>query len=181
MNIVIIIFKIILGFAILLSIVGLFGVIFRNRCLLILYEIIVLILFLIHLAALIILLVFYPRVEQVLKDELDRQVNSINSYSNANSFITDCGIMKNISTLFQCCGSSSPNDIKVEQNRRLCCSDAYNFGDNGCTPTINNLIKKYSNYYIIIPTAIILFIEFCALILVPIMVCQITSDRRYKY
>ncbi len=155
---------------------GLFGVLFKNRCLLILYEIIVLILFLIHLAALIILLVFYPKVEQVLKEELDRQVDNINN--NKNNFISDCAIMKNISSLFECCGSNSPNDIKTQENRLLCCSNAV---VNGCMPTINNLIKRYSNYYIIIPTAIILFIELCALVFVPILICQITSERQYKY
>ncbi len=133
------------------------------------------------MAALIVLLVFYPKIEQVLKDELDRQVNTINGNVNLISFGTDCAIMKNISTIFKCCGSSSPNDIKSINNRRLCCSDTVDFGNTGCTRAINDLIKNYSNYYIIIPTAIILFIEFIALILVPILTCQITSERRYKY
>jgi hypothetical protein len=167
------------GFAILLSIVGLFGVIFKNRCLLVLYEIIVLILFLAHLAALIVLLVFYPRIDNAVRDEFNRQVSVINNNSNP-SLTTECSLMQNASSVFTCCGSLSPQNLTVN-GQNLCCKIPNNYGNNGCTTVVTDLVKRYSNYYIIIPTSIILFIELCALITIPILICYITNEKRFKY
>ena len=93
------------AFAIVLSIIGLIGSICLNKVFLILYEIIIIILFLAHAAALIFLLVKAPSVEVALKEGLNTTVTNINNPQQSGQNQTDfCRVnyhsLKNFSTFF---------------------------------------------------------------------------------
>lgn len=166
------------GIIIILSLIGILGITCSNRCLLVLHEIVVILLFLIHLAALILLLVYWPIIER----ELTKQFNStsiglINNSTIPTNLLTnlqECSRIKEISNTFECCGITSPNDFS-QTIQKACCKDP--IPNKGCLSVVFEKIKLYSIYFLIIPTSVILFIELISIILVPILVFIISKNK----
>jgi hypothetical protein len=166
------------AFIILISFIGLMGVCCSNRVFLVIYEIIVIILFLSHLAALITLLVMSKTVENEYRKALNQTVADINSPSTS---VPDrelkCSIMANLSGIFQCCGANNQNDFANSSLSSKCCRPEY-VAAKGCADLSVDAIKKYSIYLLIIPTAVILFIELISIIGVPFLIASISRKLR---
>lgn len=161
---------------ILISFIGLMGVCCSNRVFLVIYEIIVIILFLLHLAALITLLVMSNTVEKEYRKALNQTVADINNPSTSQSEIQlKCNLMTNISGIFQCCGANSINDFPNPSYK--CCKPEY-YTAKGCADLSVDAIKKYSIYLLVIPTAVILFIELISIIGVPFLIASISRKLR---
>lgn len=163
------------GVVIVLSLIGLIGVTCSNRCLLVFHEIVVVILFLAHLAALIVLLVSWPAIEKEFKKGLNSTISEFNSGDLFSvSSIQKCNLMFNLSSQFDCCGISSPNDFsQTVQNK--CCK--LPLSSKGCFNMGIDKLKEYSIYFLIIPTSVILFIELVSIILVPFLIVSITRHK----
>lgn len=153
------------AFIIVLSLIGLFGVIFLNKCLLIFYEIACLIIFLAHAGAFIAYFVYEPR----LQNEIEK------SFNNSITTNTSSQILLAVAYAFNCCGSTGPSDFVSNQSKLLYCGSVTS--TQGCANATYSFIKQYSVYGIIIPTSILLFIELVILIGVPFLV--IRMNRSY--
>lgn len=150
------------AFIIVLSFIGLVAVISLNKCLLIFYEIVCLIIFLAHLGAFIAYFVYEPK----LQTEIEKGLNSTISKNSSVLFYS-------ISSAFDCCGSTGPSDITSQgYNINLWCSKPTS-QTRGCGNATYSFIKQNSVYAIVIPTSILLFIELTILFGVPILVMRI--------
>jgi hypothetical protein len=137
------------------------------------YEIITVILFMAHVGALIALLVMTPKIEQQYRVTLNTTIADINTSPDAKIVATKCTLMTELSKFFTCCGAQGPSDFTGSNK---CCKD--NTQTQGCADASINWIKKYSTYLLIIPTAIILFIELVSIVGVPFMIGRISNDRK---
>ena len=165
------------GFIILLSFIGLIGITCSNRGFLIVYEIVIVILFMAHLGALIALLVMSSKIETEFRKALNDTIITINNpTTSASELKTKCEIMKGLSNLFTCCGANGPQDFANTANIANCCQDAS--VKNGCADTSVDAIKKYSIYLLVIPTSVILFIELISIISVPFLIGQISNNMK---
>lgn len=160
------------GFTIFVSLLGLFGLACSNRCLLVFYEIVVVIVFIVHLAALIVLLVAYGPVQTAFTQAFNSTIQTLNSPTTRNQ--TTCNLMYNVSSIFNCCGAASSSDLNSNA-ADLCCIKPT--PQQGCSTLIFNEIKKYSIYLLIIPTAILLGIELLCIALVPCLIASISRNK----
>ena len=157
------------SFTIVLSLIGLLGVIFLNKCLLIFYEIVCVLLFLAHTAAFIVYFVYAPKLSTEIQKSFNQTINSDVS-SNSNQI----GLLYGVSKVFNCCGSTGLSDFSSGQNVSLYCANTT--ASIGCSTAVNNFIQKYSIYGIVIPTAILLFIELIIIIGTPILIQRVNSS-----
>lgn len=163
------------AFAIFLSLIGLIGLGCSNRCLLIFYEVIVIIVFLAHLAALIVLLVAYPLIEKGFKEVFNSVVTDLQGNTpGSSSYQTNCNLMYNISNIFSCCGGNGPSDLSVSVQGSCCIKPTPTAG---CTNQVFGKIKQISVYLLIIPTAVLLFVELVCAITVPFLVVSISRSK----
>jgi hypothetical protein len=158
------------GFIVFLSLIGLIGVCYANRCFLIMYVIITVILFMAHVAALIALLAMAPRIEKQYRASLDSMMDDLNARKNQNDFEDKCKVMNVLSAFFTCCGSKGPQDFNSDTDRNLCCKNGGFLKQAGCADASVNFIKYYSTYFLIIPTCVIDFIELLAIVSVALMI-----------
>ena len=165
------------GFIIFLSFIGLVGVCCSNRCFLIMYETITLIIFMAHVGALIALLVMTPKIEQQYRTTLNSTITAINTLpADSNDFKTKCVLMQSLSKFFGCCGANGPTDFTNADNQKNCCQSPVQTG--GCADKSVDWIKKYSTYLLIIPTAVIFFIELVSIVGVPFMIARISREMK---
>jgi hypothetical protein len=157
------------GFIIFLSFIGLVGVCCSNRCFLIMYEIITLILFIAHVGALIALLVMTPKIEQQYRATLNSTIAAINAQPTDEN---KCKLMLSLSNFFECCGANSPTEL----TSKICCKVPT--PTQGCADASVDWIKKYSTYLLIIPTAVILFVELVSIVGVPFMIGRISKEMK---
>lgn len=75
-----------------------------------------------------------------------------------------------ISDLFQCCGYNGPNDFIDPANKKCCQSPTSNAG---CGQLAPDKLKTSAINFLVIPSAIILFIEFVQIVAVPILAAKI--------
>ena len=164
------------GFIVVLSVIGLIGVCYEDRCFLIIYDIITVILFLAHVAALIVLLKMTPDLEKQYRASLDSIVDGINERKNQNDFERKCKLMNVLSAFFTCCGSKGPQDFKSDTERNACCKNgALAMKQPGCADTSVNYIKKYSTNFLVIPTCVIVFIELLAIVSVSLLIGRLNQ------
>jgi hypothetical protein len=157
------------SFTIVLSLIGLIGVIFLNKCLLIFYEIICVLLFLAHAAAFIAYFVYAPQLNTQIQKSFNQTISSNSSDTN------QIGLLYGVSKVFSCCGSNGPSDFSgTGKNVSLYCFNTT--ASLGCSTAVNNFIQKYSIYGIVIPTAILLFIEFIIIVGTPILIQRVNSS-----
>ena len=165
------------GFIVFLSFIGLIGACCSNRCFLVIYQIITLILFIAHTITLIGLLLITPKIEQQYRIMFNTTINDINaSPSNQTNFNTSCTIMFAISSLFQCCGGvNGAKDIISPMNREKCCMNVTL--ERGCVDVTLDWFKINSKNYLIIPTSVIILFELIAIASVQFMIRSMRKNR----
>ena len=130
------------------------------------------IIFILHLAALIVLLVAYGPVQTAFTQAFNSSIQSLNTGSPKEQ--STCALMYNISTIFNCCGSSSPSDLSPAAVNSCCVSPT---PQQGCATLVFDELKKYSIYLLIIPTAILLGIELLCIAMVPCLLVSISRNK----
>ncbi len=164
-------------FAIIVSILGILGAKFSNRFFLIIYEIILVLLFLTHGIAALVVAVGSTSLENGFKEAMNKTVNTLNSNETMpDVYERECQLMHDISELFKCCGGSGP--FENENVTMACCTS--DSTDVGCTDKVINDVVKYSVHLIVIPSVIILLIEFFAIVTVPFLICRVSKRNGYE-
>lgn len=156
-----------------ISLIGLMGVCFANRVFLLIYECLLILFFVLHLAALILLLAMSNFIEQQYRGFLSTQMASINTNINLDA---KCVFMRGLSSLFQCCGAQGPQEFVLSTNRVACCSNW--MLTQGCAQPSVDWLRKWAIFLLVLPTAVILAIELSTLIGVPFLVQSITKRMK---
>lgn len=163
------------AFIILLSLFGILGARCGIKFFLVIYEIIIVLLFLALGISLLVLVFSSSSIEKGFTEQLDKLVEKINTDDDPKG--EQCEIMKELSELFDCCGSQSPSDFNSTV-REKCCGD-YKTNE-GCAPRSISVIKKNSVSYLIVPSCVILVIELFAILIVFQMIRK-GSESSDKY
>jgi hypothetical protein len=159
-------------FAIILSLIGLLGLCCLNKCLLIVYEIIIILLLLSHGIALLVLVFGKDGLEKTFKSSIETLVDDLNK-NNSTNFNTSCQTMLGLSKIFKCCGNSGSSDFNSTSTIIKCCEN-----ENviiGCTEKIVSVITDNSINYLIIPSSVILIIELIVIIVTPFIISHISK------
>ena len=165
------------GFCILLSVLGLFGVICSNKCFLSFYMITVVILFIAHFAA---FLVIYFR-KETIENQFGKSFNDTlakASVAKAPYETDEIKLLKYISDEFKCCSINGRSDfasLNYELLNATCPNMAYH--ENGCYKAIITELENNALRYFIIPNVAILVVELSQIIMVPILI----SSMRKSY
>ncbi len=159
------------GFAMLVSVIGLLGACCMNRFFLIVYEIVVLCMFLAHGITLLVVVFSSDSIKNAFEKGLDKTVTSLNK--NETNFELKCDALLALSKAFKCCGSfNGTKDFKDPSYALKCCetNQKNETATEGCPKkSVNELMDKSVNY-IIIPSGFILTVELFAIIAVPIII-----------
>lgn len=172
------------GFIILLSLFGILGVRYMNRFFLIVYEIIIIAIFVAQIIAVLVLVFSSSSIADSYKEKLGDVVKDIqnNQVNNTEDAKKKCALMHGLSDVFKCCGAKGPGDF-ADVNTTLtgdCCVNK-NPNQPGCAnKTVDDVEKNVVNL-LVIPTAIILVIEFFAIITVPFLVGKAGKKSGYEY
>ena len=133
------------------------------------------IVFIVHLAALIVLLVAYGPVQTAFTQAFNSTLQTLNTQPQTSSdYISTCSTMYNMSSLFTCCGSNSSSDLNIQAQTNCCVKPT---PTQGCSTLIFNEIKQYSIYFLIIPTAVLLGVELICIIVVPFLIASISRNK----
>ncbi len=159
-------------FIIIVSIIGFVAIKSLNRLSLVIYEILVLLLFLAHLGTFIALLVLTPKLEEDFKNTLNSEVDKINN--NGTSSEDKYNLLYNISGIFDCCGANGPNDFQSEEAKNKSCQSTTT--TKGCSIALIEFYNRYSLSYIIIPNSVILFFEILAFIFTIYFLCKAPNN-----
>ena len=172
-------------FIIVLSAFGLCGACCTNRFLLIIYEILIIVIFLGHLIALIIAAVKLPELEDLFKKQMDDFVQQINdnvpSTKDLPPNLNDkCVALKFISELFECCGSTGPGDFNNQGIVTECCSRSQTGAiySAGCKNTVIDFIKDNTTKFIVIPNSIIIVFEFVVVVITTVLIVKISRKSK---
>ena len=165
------------GFIILLSLIGLVGACCANRFFLVIYEIVLVMLFLSHGVLLIIGGLKGSEVEREFRRALNETAEKIRLSSNTSDpeFKTKCDAFKLVSQMFDCCGAHSPADFSKSLTQ-MCCHEAQPIY--GCSDRLVAVVKRNGLNIIIIPNSVILCFEFILILIVPFLIGRITKGRR---
>jgi hypothetical protein len=168
------------AFVMILSLLGVAGLVFLSKFLLITYQVIIIILFLAHGIGLLVYVFDRSTIEKGIKTGINKVVTNLNTEANnTNSYKTDCDIMKALSSLFTCCGSDSPNDFKNNTDAITnCCSTKSPEVQTGCSSKIINSIQENAKIYLIIPSCIILAVELIVIVMTPVITKHIRSSEK---
>ena len=127
-------------FIIILSIVGLIAIISLNKCMLVFYEIVCGLIFLLHLAAFICYFVFQPKIGT----EISKGLNST-IIDKQNDVLVQAAFFAFSSTL-SCCGANGFSDLNTFQNKSsFCTSTTQNSAAQGCSKALIDLINDKGN------------------------------------
>ena len=163
-------------FIILISIFGLIGVCISNRCFLIMYEISTIILFVSHGVSLIALLVLSPKIEHQFRIRLNTTMDLINKkHANEKEFKNNCEFIHALSRIFKCCGANGPSDFASSDNLKTCCKVPT--PTQGCADASVDWIKNVSTKLLVIPLAVILFVELVLIVIVPFAIRDISQRQ----
>ncbi len=75
-----------------------------------------------------------------------------------------------VSGLFSCCGYNGPNDFSAASASSCCVQPT---SSTGCGNLAPSQIKQMGINYLVIPSGVILGIEFLLIVLVPILIAKI--------
>ena len=154
-------------FSLILSSIGIVSVYKYNTQMLIIYDILSLIFFLIHLGLLIIFLcIYWPKLNGDFRRVLNETITDI-----INTTINDskCDQMRQLSHSYACCGLNGPHDFLDKKKRIKCCTinqnDSKMWQQGGCgdKATLND-IKHFLGYFIVAPSIIVLFVEIISIV-----------------
>ena len=174
-------FLILGGFIILLSLFGILGVKYMNRFFLIIYEIVIVCLFLAQVICLLVLLFSKSGIEKEYNKGLNKTIEDINGLKD--NYDVKIKLMKDLSVLFKCCGANGPEDFKNQTlvTDKTVCFDYKGEYANGCGKKSVNTIENNVINLIVIPSSIILGIEFFAMIMVPFLVGKAGTLKKSSY
>ncbi|KAL1278757.1 hypothetical protein QQF64_025430 [Cirrhinus molitorella] len=171
-----------------LGFLGCCGAIRESRCMLLMFFIIILIVFIAEVAGAIVLLVFKPLAENLIKQFGIEVVKTITKKYGENADIT--GLLNTTMTTLKCCGFNNYTDFtdspfvkKFNYYPDQCCNGevctdavASNMVVQGCFPALMKLIDD--NSVVIIAVALgIAALELAAMIVSMIMYCKIGSKQ----
>jgi hypothetical protein len=166
-------FLILGGFIIILSLFGILGVRYMNRFFLIVYEIIIIVLFLAQVISILVVVFSSSKIEEHYREGLNKTVESINKQDA--TWNDKCTLMKSISDIFHCCGANGRSDFNETLQVKCCQTGKEEFG---CADKSINDIKNNVVNLLVIPTSIILGIEFFAMLIVPFLVGRAANKRK---
>lgn len=178
LNAITVVLMIVGGFIILLSLVGLIGAACANRCFLVIYEVIIVLLFLTHTGALLFAVIKSPDLEKRFQKGLNDTMDNLNNPNTASDEAAlDCSMFYVLSDVFDCCGANGPDDFKNATLVSTCC-----VGDEqiGCNERIVSTVKENSVNIVLIPNSIILVFEFIIIIMVPFLIGRIGKGLRRR-
>jgi len=158
-----------------LAVMGLVGVCLTNRVFLLVYESLLTIVFLAHLASLILLIAISGFIEQQYRANLNAQLAVVNTNANGDMY-AKCTFMRALSSYFSCCGLSQqngPQDFASSVTRVTCCTDWTR--TQGCAQPAVDWLRSNAIYFLIIPTSVILFVELLTLVCVPLLVFRVNK------
>uniref|UniRef100_A0A8C2F7Z1 Tetraspanin n=1 Tax=Cyprinus carpio TaxID=7962 RepID=A0A8C2F7Z1_CYPCA len=173
---------------VILGFLGCCGAIRESKCMLLLFFIIILLVFIAEVAGAIVLLVFKPLAENLIKQVGTEVVKSIRNDYGKNPDVT--GLWNTTMTSLKCCGFNNYTDFTnsyfVNDTKSYpfqCCHrvpcieiTAFNSTVPGCFPALKKLVDD--NAVIIIGVALgIAALELAAMIVSMILYCKIGSER----
>lgn len=173
---------------VILGFLGCCGAIRESKCMLLLFFIIILLVFIAEVAGAIVLLVFKPLAENLIKQVGTEVVKSIRNDYGKNPDVT--GLWNTTMTSLKCCGFNNYTDFTnsyfVNDTKSYpfqCCYrvpcieiTAFNSTVPGCFPALKKLVDD--NAVIIIGVALgIAALELAAMIVSMILYCKIGSER----
>jgi hypothetical protein len=166
------------AFIVLLSLVGLIGACCANRFFLVLYEIVLVLLFLSHGVLLIVGGIKSAEVEREFRRALNVTVERVR-HANATEpeLHALCNAFRLVSELFECCGAASPADFNKTLADRCCVQPMPIYG---CSDRAVSVVKRNGINIIIIPNSVILCFEFILILIVPFLIGRITKGRRHE-
>ena len=156
------------GFIMLVSFLGLIGVKYLSKPFLMTYGFVVLIMFLAHLIALVVLLFSSSPIETQYTKALNKTITEINE-NVKEKFKKNCDVYKGLSEVFKCCGLNGPNDFTNKTIISECCEPKVPY-EVGCGQKSIDDIKKNALNLLFIPSGIILIIELFAVVMVPFLI-----------
>ncbi len=167
-----------MGFSVILSSIGIVSVYKYNTQILIIYEILSLIFFLIHLSLIIFLCINWPKLDVEFRRVLNETVTEIINTSND----SNCNQMRKLSYSYTCCGLKGPRDFLDKNKRIKCCatnqSDAKMRQKRGCGDEASlNDIKKFLCDFIVVPNIIVLFVEIISIVGSPFVIKYMYRKR----
>lgn len=165
------------AFIILLSLIGLMGVICNSKCFLYLYEFTIILLFLGHGVSLLVVTLTSDSIEVDFKQAINNTMDNINNATHditPDKFDDSCAIMKGLSEIFQCCGSTAKSDF-IDQSLTLKC--CINNTSIGCGIKTVDSIKSNAVNIVFIPSGVILGFELILILMVPILVSRLNKNK----
>lgn len=129
-------------FIIILSIVGLIAIISLNKCMLVFYQIVCGLIFLLHLAAFICYFVFQPRIGT----EISKGLNST-IIEKQNEVLVQQAFLA-FSVTLNCCGANGFSDLNTFSNNKsilFCTQTTLNSNVQGCSKALTDLINDKGN------------------------------------
>ena len=165
------------AFIILLSTAGLIGACYGNRFFLVVYEILIILIFLTHLVVLIVGVVKADDVETLYRKALNTTMTDLNNetFIETKPDVADsyCKGFRLLSQTFKCCGVNGPNDFKLNATlSKICCYETLdtNTGDVGCANKSWTDLKNGVVSILVIPNSVMLGFEFLIIVTVPILI-----------
>lgn len=175
---------------VIIGFLGCCGAIRESKCMLLLFFMIVLLIFIAEVAGAVVILVFRPLADELFAKVGTAAVKSIQKDYGNNTDIT--GLWNTTMDTLKCCGFYNYTDFKASPYYKMhnssyppqCCPDATPCNEitaaekkiDGCFPKIEQLIDD--NTIVIVAVALgIAVLEICAMIVSMILYCQIKSSR----
>ena len=129
-----------------------------------------------HVGVLIALLIITPKIEQKYRQTLSETMDSINKLSeNEKEFKIKCELMHGLTIVFECCGAKGPFDFVPKEKAQQCCKDSTL--TKGCADASVDWIKNVSTKLLVIPLAVILFVELVLIVIVPFAIRDISQRQ----
>lgn len=158
-----------------ISLIGLIGVVFANRFFLVIYEIIIVLLFLTHLIIVLVLAFKSSDLEKEYRKALNKTIENINAPDTSEQVLSnDCAIMKLLSEIFECCGANGPTDFANKTLTSVCCIGEYQTGcgDKAVDSISNNVVPA-----VLVPNGVILGFEFIMILAIPFVIGRISREQ----
>jgi hypothetical protein len=157
--------------SIIISFVGLYGALKKERCFLTTYCLLMCVILVLEVAAASVFVAYQNEASQNLKQGLNETVNHINNDSNDKIAIN---VMNTIQSVFKCCGCDGPKDyanITIMQTCETNNSTKLNpiYYQNGCYQTIMDYINSHLPVLLGVAISLIVFQIFC--LVISIRVC----------
>ena len=164
---------------ILLSVCGLFGAINANKCLLVVYQVAIVVVFVCHGASLVSIALESQHVEMAFRHSLNRTVHDLKNCSDANDFEYKCTGLYVLSSLFDCCAYNGSSDFAFNRTLdSLCCNAKYT---DGCANKTIVAVKENVIFFVVVPNGVVLAFELALIVLVPFLIGRISRANDQDY